>query len=423
MIRRFLCVAWIAVIGLSASELHQDPVPQKSSQKSVLADVGRWLQLSPSKRAAEIPVHEMTQKTAERVVQVIVAALTEEARSERKGELASKPVSKGGDVKELVVKAASKEMRVLERTIGKAPKDGHSLWISMHGGGGAPAKVNDQQWRNQIGLYTPVEGIYVAPRAPTNTWNLWHEGHIDDLFDRLITNYIIDRGVNPDRVYLMGYSAGGDGVYQLAPRMADRFAAASMMAGHPNGVSVLSLRNLPFMIWMGAKDSAYKRNEMAATWGKKLDVLARADKGGYEHETHIVKGKGHWMQLEDAAAVPWMAKHNRVAWPKKVVWQQTGRTHDRFYWLSVPPGVAKNGQLITATISGQTVDVKTDNVSELRLRLSDALLDLDKEITIKKNGTLVFRGHLSRTIDAIYASLNERLDPQGVATAIYELVE
>jgi poly(3-hydroxybutyrate) depolymerase len=46
------------------------------------------------------------------------------------------------------------------------------------------------------------------------------------------------RGVNPDKVYLLGYPAGGDGVWQLAPRMADRFAAAAMMAGHPNGASL-----------------------------------------------------------------------------------------------------------------------------------------------------------------------------------------
>jgi dienelactone hydrolase len=27
--------------------------------------------------------------------------------------------------------------------------------------------------------------------------------------------------VNPNKVYVMGYSAGGDGVWRLAPRMAD----------------------------------------------------------------------------------------------------------------------------------------------------------------------------------------------------------
>ena len=60
------------------------------------------------------------------------------------------------------------------------------------------------------------EGIYLAPRAPTNTWNLWHQGHIDRMFMRLIENTVALQDVNPNRVYLMGYSAGGDGVYQVA---------------------------------------------------------------------------------------------------------------------------------------------------------------------------------------------------------------
>ena len=86
--------------------------------------------------------------------------------------------------------------------------------------------------------------------------------------------------VNPDKVYLMGYSAGGDGVYQLAPRMADFFAAASMMAGHPNETSPQGLRNLPFAIYMGGKDAAYKRNEIAADWEKKLQALEEFGSGG-----------------------------------------------------------------------------------------------------------------------------------------------
>ena len=74
--------------------------------------------------------------------------------------------------------------------------------------------------------------------------------------------------LDPNKVYLMGYSAGGDGVYQLAPRMADRFAAAAMMAGHPNETSPLGLRNLPFTIHMGENDTPYKRNKVAAEWKK-----------------------------------------------------------------------------------------------------------------------------------------------------------
>ena len=52
-------------------------------------------------------------------------------------------------------------------------------------------------------------------------------------------------------LYVLGYSAGGDGVYQLAPRLADRWAAAGMMAGNPNDASPLNLRNLGFALHVG----------------------------------------------------------------------------------------------------------------------------------------------------------------------------
>ena len=223
------------------------------------------------------------------------------------------------EMKDNLITLGDKQMRLLTRVFGTPPPGGRSLWISLHGGGGAPAQVNDQQWQNQIRLYEPAEGLYIAPRAPTNHWNLWHEGHIDDLFDRLIEDCVLLAGVNPDKVYLMGYSAGGDGVYQLAPRMADRFAAAAMMAGHPGNASPLGLRNLPFAIFAGAEDGAYRRNKVAAEWGAKLDTLAGQNPGAYPHRLNIYPGLGHWMERKDAEAVPWMAKLTRNPWPEKVV--------------------------------------------------------------------------------------------------------
>ena len=40
--------------------------------------------------------------------------------------------------------------------------------------------------------------------------------------------------VNPNKVFMSGYSAGGDGTYHLGPMLADWWAGAAMMAGHPN---------------------------------------------------------------------------------------------------------------------------------------------------------------------------------------------
>src|SRR5687768_3322947 len=54
---------------------------------------------------------------------------------------------------------AGKTLRWEERVFGEAPTNGHSLWISMHGGGNAPPRVNDRQWTNQVSLYKPAEGI------------------------------------------------------------------------------------------------------------------------------------------------------------------------------------------------------------------------------------------------------------------------
>lgn len=412
-----VCAVWLTLTALAANSL-----PQKQGD-TISADLATWLKQPPEQRRLQPFQQPLSKASVANVTNAIWKTLKAEAIANRKDEFARTKSPIGKEVKLLTVKAGGKEMKVLERTFGKAPKNGHSLWISMHGGGGTTAKTNDGQWRNQIQLYKPKEGIYVAPRAPTNTWNLWHQGHIDDLFDHLIGNYIIERGVNPDRIYLMGYSAGGDGVYQLAPRMADRFAAASMMAGHPNGVSMLSVRNLPFMIWMGAKDGAYKRNEMAALWGQKLKALADEDPGGYEHETHILAGKGHWMNLEDAASVPWMAKHTRNAWPKKVVWHQTGRTHSRFYWLSVPTEESKKGQTIRAEVVGQIINLETDKIQDVGLRLSDELLDLDKEITVNRNGRQVFQGTVQRSALAIYESLHERLDPSSAASVHLKIGE
>ena len=56
---------------------------------------------------------------------------------------------------------------------GNAPFGERSLWISMHGGGGTTQQFNNGQWNNQKRLYRPTEGIYVAPRAPWNAWNMW----------------------------------------------------------------------------------------------------------------------------------------------------------------------------------------------------------------------------------------------------------
>lgn len=331
-------------------------------------------------------------------------------RRERAAEMAAKEL-RHGDLK----------MPFDTKIFGDPHSRKRSLYISLHGGGGAPKQVNDQQWENQKRLYQPKEGVYVAPRAPTDTWNLWHQDHIDPLFDRLIENLVVFADVDPNRVYLMGYSAGGDGVYQVAPRMADRFAAASMMAGHPNESTPRGLRNLPFSIHVGGKDGAYNRNAVAQQWGEQLDKLRKEDPEGYEHLTKIYPDKGHWMDREDAAALPWMAQYTRSPFPKRIVWRQDDVLGSRFYWLSVPAEQRKAGIEIIAQCQGQRIELTTSDVRRVVLRLSDALVDLDQPVTVVVGEKTAFTGRVSRTIASLARSLAERGDPASACSAVVEV--
>ena len=318
----------------------------------------------------------------------------------------------------------SRKLEIGERTMpfwykvfGEKPKEGRSLFISMHGGGSGPAFMNNHQYENQKRLYEPEEGVYFVPRAPTNTWNLWHEPHIDDFFQRVIENMVLLEDVNPNRVFIMGYSAGGDGVFQLAPRLADRLAAAAMMAGHPNETTPDGLRNLPFTIHMGELDSAFDRNKKAGEWKTMLADLHKKDPDGYVHEVTIHKGLGHWVKRRDAVAVPWMAKFDRDITPDLVVWKQDDRTHKRFYWLAVNDDHAQARAVIRVKHDGQAFNIQQCDVAELLIRVSDEMIDFDKNVVVTHKGKTLFDGQLDRSKAVIEKTFNERHDPNAIFSA------
>ncbi|MBO7386012.1 MAG: hypothetical protein J6U63_06720, partial [Clostridia bacterium] len=187
-------------------------------------------------------------------------------------------------------------MRYTVEVIGDKPEGGYPLYIALHGGGQSDTPdINDQQWGHMQVYYRRWLkcGVYVAVRGVRDTWDTHFNPESYPLYDRLIEYMILTQDVDPNRVYLEGFSAGGDGVYAVAPRMADRFAAANMSSGHPNGVNLTNLYNLPMQLQAGEFDTAYDRNTVTAEYGIYLDRLAKEAGGGYEHRTLIHFGAGH----------------------------------------------------------------------------------------------------------------------------------
>lgn len=376
-----------------------------------LTDLKAWLATPINDRAPlerqPFAVEPLTRARAEEAAALLWDQRLASLRAERKPEWDARSIT-----------IDDKTMKFDFKTFGTPDAGGRRLFISMHGGGSAPAAVNEQQWRNQLKLYAPAEGIYLAPRAPTDAWNMWHEAHIDGFFDRIIADAIALENVDPDRVYLMGYSAGGDGVYQLAPRTADRWAAAAMMAGHPNEASPVNLRNLPFAIHMGADDGAFNRNKVAAEWGVKLDELQKADPAGYVHLVQLHEGRGHWMNRQEASAVEWMASRTRDSWPRKIVWRQDDVIAGHLYWLSVDRTRSEPGVTIIASVEGNRIRLEApESLGTVLIALRDELLDLDKPVIVEVGGRELVREVVPRTIAAMVSCLADRADPKAMGTA------
>ena len=103
------------------------------------------------------------------------------------------------------------------KKVGKRPAKGWPLFIALHGGGGAPKAVNDSQWRIMQIYYRDQPSVtgyqYLALRAPNDAWNGFYDDYIPPLVVNLIRQFLLFGDVDPDKVYLMGYSHGGYGAF------------------------------------------------------------------------------------------------------------------------------------------------------------------------------------------------------------------
>ncbi|MFL3007814.1 MAG: dienelactone hydrolase family protein [Candidatus Neomarinimicrobiota bacterium] len=324
-----------------------------------------------------------------------------------------------------VIKINDLELKYEIKFFGEKPINGWELYFSLHGGGGVADEYNESLWSRHKSLYELEQGILLTPRSPTNTWNMWHQDHIDTFFNKLIQNMIAFYDVDPNKIYIMGYSAGGDGVYQLAPRMADRFAAASMMAGHPNDANPLGLRNIGFTLHMGENDSLYNRNKVALEWKEKLSILRKSDPEFYIHQVKIYEGKGHQIthakvkglvkqQIDglDSSGISWISNFTRNPYPKKVVWMQDDVMHNRFYWLKV--NKPQINSLIIASINNQTITIEKTTLTDLIIRLNDEMIDMDKKVIVKYLDTEIFNGIVHRNKKTILNSIEEYGDPKSI---------
>ena len=332
-------------------------------------------------------------------------------------------------------------MRYTVQVIGDMPENGYPLYIAMHGGGsGDTPEVNDEQWDEMKDYYSAALdcGVYVAVRGVRDTWDTHFNPESYPLYDRLIRYMILTQNVNPNRVYLEGFSAGGDGVYAIANRMTDRFAAANMSSGHPNGISMVNLYNMPIQLQAGEYDDEYDRNRVTAEYGLKLDAL-QAEYGGYEHRTLIHYDCGHnyedyepthipvmadvaaWLNDGDRTTVDvdsfppdYMDDFIRDPYPTTIIWDLSTRADTRetetFYYMSAP--YTTNEGMIKVTSAGDNAfAIEAEDVNgEFSIMLNEYMVDFSRPVTfiINEEETTL---NLTPDMAVLAATTEDRGDP------------
>ena len=348
-----------------------------------------------------------------------------------------------------VVEKDGVTMRYALSRKGEKPEGGYPLFIALHGGGGAPAHVNDQQWNHMKRYYLDgIEtGIYVAARGISDNWNLHFESGSYPLYDRIIDNLILWEDVHPDQVYFLGFSAGGDGVYQIAPRMADRLAGANMSAGHPNGTSPINLYTVPFAIQMGEKDSAYNRNKVAAQYAIQLQKLQAKNKKGYVHELFLHKNGTHnypwrdndprktmysvvsdpeqWLQgssnstvKKDSNAIRWLIQNQRTAHPTHLIWDTKTRAGSRgdransHYWIEQKTASGT----IEISVQDNTFSIVKAQ-GDFRISIDPKIVDVTQPVVVQKGKDILFSQKVVPDLRVVARSILQYNDPERIYVA------
>ena len=304
---------------------------------------------------------------------------------------------------------------------GDMPKDGYPVFLYLHGSG-----PREHEWANGLRLakmFQDGPSMYIVPQIPQEgAWYRWWQRSKQWTWERILRILMSMPEVDKNRIYVFGISEGGYGSQRLASFYADYWAAAGPMAGGEPLINapVENLGNVPLSFLTGDKDYMFYRHLLTKTTGEKLDSMQRLFPNEYKHRVELIPDKGH--SIDYTPTTPWLAQHKRNAQPRHFIWENLemdGLKRNAFYNLQVleETDAYRTRYEFTAN-ADNSIEIKVDGVKynatwkdphwgidmlfskdltpaqhgNLRVFLSDQLVDLKKKVTVRINGKQVFCG-------------------------------
>ena len=310
------------------------------------------------------------------------------------------------------------------KTVGTRPTNGWALFIAMHGGGGAPKELNDSQWRHMQIYYKdhPEAGgyLYVALRAPNDSWNGFYDVYVYPLIANLIGQLTLFGDVDVNKVFIMGYSHGGYGAYAIGPKMPDRFAAihASAAAATDGETTAKTLRNTIFTVMVGEKDTMFGRYDRNKKFAAEIEQL-RGDRGDiYPVRVEIKDGFGHG-GLPDRDKIAEMYPAVRNPMPRELSWLMTDKVITDFFWLRVEKP-SKKQDILASCRDNRFVVTANSNVVAVTVLFDSRLVDFTKPVQVELNGATTSHT-FTPSLKTLAETIMRRADPELAFTASFDV--
>ncbi|MBQ1199558.1 MAG: hypothetical protein IIX46_05185 [Bacteroidaceae bacterium] len=304
---------------------------------------------------------------------------------------------------------------------GDMPKDGYPVFLYLHGSG-----PREHEWANGLRLakmFQDGPSMYIVPQIPQEgAWYRWWQRSKQWTWERILRILMSMPEVDKNRIYVFGISEGGYGSQRLASFYADYWAAAGPMAGGEPLINapVENLAHVPLSFLTGDKDFMFYRHLLTKTTGEKLDSMQRLFPNEYKHRVELIPDKGH--SIDYTPTTTWLAQHKRNAQPRHFIWENLemdGLKRNAFYNLQVLEETDAYRTRYEFTVNADnSIDIKVDGVKynatwkdphwgidmlfskdltpaqhgNMRVFLSDQLVDLKKKVTVRINGKQVFCG-------------------------------
>ncbi len=293
-------------------------------------------------------------------------------------------VSKHGGMRQVDVPGLGLREYCLWVPDGYTPQRNWPLALSLHGAGGNGQQQFDWCWAKWTALWP---GLIACPSGQPagGQWFPEQRPFLLAVLDDLRRHFAID----DDHVSLDGFSNGGHGAWYYGSHYPSLWCAMLARSGAAYDEDLFAnFLHVPCTVVHGTADTVIPiaRDRMAVAKMKEAgcQVVFKEMPGGHNPFLDELNGE----------LIPWLAKQKRDPFPLKFQMRSPVSEEHRAYWVEMVDraSVAE----VHAAVDGQTIALTTTGCVALHLWLDDALVDLERPVTVSWNGTTVHQGLVPR---------------------------